>query len=130
MYSELSIFFARTLSIVYLTFGIGFLFNSEYYKKRMEEILNDFGLVMSWGLIAMVIGYMVIFYHNIWERDWPALVTLVGYVLFIEGSLFICFPKILGISKLFLKMPHFMKLSGIAALVAGCVFGYFGFFVK
>ena len=128
MHTQLSIFIAKTIGIVYFAFGIGFLLNGDYYKKGIQKVFDDFGFVISWSVIALVMGYVIISYHNVWGKDWPVLITLIGYIAFIEGVALICFPTLLSLFKPLLRIPHIEKLIVVASFLAGSVFAYFGFF--
>lgn len=125
---ETSIFIAKILGLAYVVMGLGFLLNPKYFKSVMNSIMKDKSAVLWGGMMALVVGFLIVNAHNIWVKDWTVLVTIVGWIGLVKGVLLFVAPKFLldFSEKVFKKIP--MQGIGLGALVLGCVFGYFGFF--
>ena len=125
---ELSILIAKTAALAYLSIGVGILLNGSYYKRGFEKIVDNFGILFISGIMALVVGYMIVLYHNIWEKDWRLLITLFGYAALIKGMMLLAFPSMLSLYKPLLKLPNIDKLIAALALLLGGVLAYFGFY--
>jgi hypothetical protein len=124
---ELSILIARIIGIVYLSFGLGLIFSNRYYKREVIHLYDNASYILFIGILASVIGSLIISYHNIWECNWSVLVTIYGWLALIEGILILIFPRFISWIKPMLK-PKFIDwvITPIAVLI-GLVFIYFGF---
>jgi uncharacterized protein YjeT (DUF2065 family) len=125
---ETSVFIAKLLSLMYVVVGLGMLFSGAYYKKALSEMLKQSGFMYLGGLMALFIGFLIVFFHNVWE-GWPILITLVGWLALLKGVVLLVFPK--AMMKWAGSMYKSLNPSaiGVIALILGFVFGYFGYLV-
>jgi len=125
MENEISIFMARIIALIYIPLGIGMITGQIKAKEMIVSYEKSAAFTLFVGIFAVIAGTFLVQYHNIWVKDWPVLVTLLGWVAVIEGVLFIAFPKkLLSITK---RISKNEKVWSIFALIFGLVFGYFGF---
>ncbi len=123
---ELSIFIAKIIAVVYIAISIGQVFSGITYKKMYQDIMKSSGLMVLMGIFAIVIGFLLVEHHNIWVKDWPVLITIIGWAALVKGFLFLAFPKAL---KIFEPMftGKFLNIFPYFTLAFGLLFGYFGF---
>lgn len=122
---DLSMLLAQALGVMYLAVGLGMLLSGDYYKKAIQDMVKDAGTLYLGGVMALMIGFFMVTFHNVWE-GWPILVTLIGWLALIKGLVILIFPKMMmdWSAKM---MKHMSNLSWVV-LVLGAVFTYFGFF--
>lgn len=122
---ELSILIAKIATAIYLGTGFALLNNNlnlmEAYKMLGKSRIHTTYL----GTFVLVLGTLIVSYHNIWVKDWPVLITIIGWVLLVEGIFYILSPK--SLLNLFTKLPKSQIGWGIFTVAIGLVFGYFGF---
>jgi len=53
---EILILIAKIIGLIYLSFGVGLLFNGKYYKKEISKLLENTSYLI-FGLIFMYLGY-------------------------------------------------------------------------
>ncbi|MBT3864449.1 hypothetical protein HOE67_03980 [Candidatus Peregrinibacteria bacterium] len=124
---ELSILVAQIIALVYLSLGLGLLFNGAYYKKSFTEMLKSPAFMYLGGVIALVVGFLIVNAHNVWVKDWTVIVTIIGWLALIKGILILVAPKLLvNIAKPMLKHT---AVLGVCVVIMGLVFGYFGWCV-
>lgn len=123
---ELSTLTAQILALVYLAAGVGALTSKLSYNDILEEFVKSRGLTYLAGFMALVLGMIVVHYHNYWVADWTVLITLFAWAAVIKGVAMIAFPQTLPSFRGLFKHT---KLFGLIAIVLGLLFGYFGFFV-
>ena len=85
-------FIAGIAGPVFLTLGVSMFINHDLFPDIARQIQNSFPLIIVAGVIALAAGLAIIQTHNVWS-GWPALVTLLGWLLVVGGVLRIVFPR-------------------------------------
>lgn len=122
-----AIFIAKVLAIVYLAFSLGYIVNREYYRKELPKLLDNFGFMMLGGMMAILIGCLILQAHNTWNPDWTFLITLIGWITVIKGIVILAFPKVINWFAPLLKSKNLDAFMAIPVVV-GFLFAYWGFF--
>ncbi len=121
---ELSIFIAKILGLAYLALGFNMLSGKMNIKKMIEDFGNSSGLTYLAGMITLLIGMLLIEYHNIWVKDWTVVITIIGWFATLKGVLLLANPKFMLGFKNYYKDN---KSWGIFVIVIGLFFAYYGF---
>jgi hypothetical protein len=123
---ELSIFVAKIIAVVYIAISFGQVFSGVTYKKMYQDIMKSSAFMVSMGLFGIVIGFLLIEYHNIWVWNWTVIVTIIGWAALVKGIMFLALPNAL---KVFEPMftGKFVKVFPYFTLAFGLLMGYFGF---
>ena len=125
---NLTMILAKIYGIVFIAVGLGMLINAKYYRKNIDDFMKSPGLMYLGGAIALVVGFLIVTYHNLWVKDWRVLITLFGWIGLIKGVMFLVFPKkAMELSSSMLKQKNFTTWGAIT-LILGLIVGYFGFF--
>lgn len=124
---ELSILIAQITAIIYLSAALGALFNQEYYRKILDDFSKNAALTYIIGFITVILGFLMVRYHNIWVKDWPVLITVLGWLALFKGILLIAFPKLIFLQAEFLFRSKCFQFFPYIAIAMGLFFGYFGF---
>jgi hypothetical protein len=122
---ELSILIARIASVSYLSIAIALMSGSIKIDELLDSFRRSSGLRLITGFFTIILGMIIVNYHNIWVRDWRLFVTLVGWIAVIKGALYIVFPE--KLFKLSNKMLVNEKAGALVSLILGLLFAYFGF---
>ena len=120
----LSIFVAKVAAIMYLTFSAAILLKTVNLEKLVEDFENSPALIYISGFFSLLVGMILIEFHNFWIKDWTVLVTIIGWAATIKGIMLIAFPKFVFKLKPLYKNPT-PRL--VLVLVLGLFFGYQGF---
>ena len=126
---DLSVFLARIFAVLYLIVGIGILLNAEYYRKAYSDMIRDTGIMYLGGAIALVIGYLMVAYHNFWVKDWSVIITIIGWLALIKGLLMFILPKTMINLTTFVFKEKYVPVVSAVALILGVVLGYYVFFL-
>jgi len=124
---ELSVLIAKITSVIYLAAALGALCSADYYHKVLDDMFENAALTYLMGFSAVIAGFLIVHYHNIWETNWTVLVTLVGWLALIKGVLIIAFPRFVQRHAGLLLKSWGLKVFPYVALFMGLLFGYFGF---
>lgn len=124
---EPSILIAKITAVIYLSASLGGFFSRDYYRRLAEDMCRNATLTYMMGFITVILGFLIVHYHNLWGRDWTVLVTIIGWLALIKGILIIVFPKFMQrLSEPFLT-ERVLKIIPYVTLFLGLLFGYFGF---
>lgn len=124
------ILIAKITSVIYLAAALGALCSADYYRKVLDDMFDNAALTYLMGFSAVIAGFLIVHYHNIWLANWPVLVTLVGWLALMKGVLIIAFPRFVQRYTGLLLKGWGLKIFPYAALFMGLLFGYFGFVLR
>jgi hypothetical protein len=121
----------QLMGIVYLAVGVGILLNYSHYKKMIEDFVNDTTALYLGGIMALVVGYLLVNYHNIWVKDWHVIITVIGWAALIKGLFILILPKsMILLTKAFLKLKSIMIVETVFIIIVGLLFMYLGYCPK
>ncbi|MFC1599661.1 hypothetical protein ACFL3T_01370 [Patescibacteria group bacterium] len=126
---ELSVFVAKLYGAVMLALGLGLLINAGYYKKAFGEIMKDKTGILLGGMFALVIGLLLVMYHNVWEASWVVIITIIGWIALVKGVLLLVYPGFAEWFEGWFKNKSFLMFMGAASLILGGVLTYFGWYM-
>ena len=124
---ETSILIAKFAAVTYLVTGIALLNGNLSLKKTYEELKSSNMFTAMMGAFTLLLGMIIVNIHNVWVKDWTVLVTIIGWILLVEGVFYLIWPK--ALLKLFTKLPQSQVGWGVFTLIFGLILGYFGFVV-
>lgn len=123
-----SIIFAQIICLVYLAVGLGILINGDYYRKMMSDFVNNTAAIYIGGFMALILGYIIVVSHNIWEWHLVVIITIIGWLAIIKGILLFVFPRVMiRFSEFLIAKKNYLRVTAIFAIILGLVMGYYGF---
>ena len=121
----------QIFSLVYIAVGIGILVNPGFYKKLFEDFIENAAVLYLGGITALVVGYLILAFHNTWIKDLSVIITIFGWLALIKGILILIQPKIMiALSKAMVKKESILKIEAIAIIILGLAFSFLGFCPK
>lgn len=126
---DVSIFLARVLAIYYIIISIALLCQAPRYKAVIGEMRDNQPLLFLAGVLALILGAMMVVAHNIWVAAWPVLITLIAWSALIKGIVIVMFPQFYQnkITK-FLACDRSYHVGMIITLLLGIFLAYEGFY--
>jgi hypothetical protein len=124
---QLSKLIAKMAAVIYLSSSLGAFFSADYYRKVSEDMLNNAGLTYLAGFVTVIIGLLIVNYHNIWAKNWTVLITFLGWLALLKGILLIVCPGLVHSLSEGMLTDRGLKLFSYSSLCLGLLFGYFGF---
>ena len=121
---ELSLLIAKIISIIYISSGIGVLIGTINFNDIVEDFDKSPALTFVVGSVGIIIGIILIEYHNIWVKNWKVLVTIISWLFLIGGLVVVIIPK----SLTYFKNSYISsRIWGLFMISFGLIIGYFGF---
>lgn len=126
---ENSVFIAKIFGLCYLILGVGFMFNRKAFQQVMEDFSKNAALVFYGGMLALVIGIVIILTHNVWVADWTVMITVIGWLAFIKGIWIIVLPNTVSkFMQIYKNNDGLLGAHSVLVLILGAVLTFFGFF--
>jgi len=123
-----SIFLARLLGPLLLIVGAGILFNPHAFRTMANEVVKSVTLVYLFGFLDFAAGLAIVLTHNVWIASWRVLITILGWLLLIRGTVRILIPEtIMSYAAKILRNKQFIPVAGVITGILGLVFCYFGY---
>ena len=123
----LSLFLAQVIGCYMLLISLAMLAHQQRFKKTMNEFVQNHALVVFSGGVSIVVGLLIVLSHNIWVAEWPVLITLVGWLMLLQGVMRVFFPD--SFAKCMKDLMHktgYLLMSWIG-LIVGIYLVWIGF---
>lgn len=65
--------------------SLAMLMNPQRGRRAISEFVGDHALMTFAGCVSLIAGLILVIGHNIWSNDWRVAITLVGWLLTIQG---------------------------------------------
>ena len=125
---DTSIFLAKALGIYLVVISLGMMLNANKIRPLFQLMIKDTPLTYFGGIMALIIGILMILSHNVWEMDWPVIITIVGWISFLKGISIIFLPDfVISSSSKWLENRTAYYTTLLFTLIFGAILIYFGF---
>ena len=121
---ELSILVAKIIAVIYISSGIAVLIGQINFNNIAADFDKSPALTFVAGAFGIIIGMVLVEYHNNWVKNWTVLITIISWSFLIGGLIVVVFPKSLSYFSKYYKPS---LAWGICMICFGLLFGYFGF---
>jgi uncharacterized protein YjeT (DUF2065 family) len=119
----------QIMGITYLAVGIGMLINPGFYKKLVAMFAENPPALYLGGLVALLAGFLLVTFHNIWIEDWTVVITIFGWVALIKGLFLLLLPNVsITITNFFQRqMMKFLTVWALVVVIVGGLLAWLGF---
>jgi hypothetical protein len=123
-----SIFIAKILGVVLVTKALGVFFKGDEIVEMIQELKRMKLVLYLVTTLELIAGLVIVLTHNIWE-GWPAVITVIGWLMILEGAYFMLFPlePCLRFIRKIKKSKHIKGWASLV-LVIGLYLVFKGFF--
>lgn len=125
---ETSIILAKIIGPLFVIVGIGIFINLEHYRRMLADFgASPLSIYMA-GTTALLIGLLIVTFHNVWEWRWPVIITVMGWLTLLKGAVRVAAPKLVAErSGIYARNTSVVMTSAIVVFVLGGVLSYFGY---
>jgi uncharacterized protein YjeT (DUF2065 family) len=125
---ETSFFLAKLIGPVLIVIGLGLLVKQTDFREMATDFLASRAMIFLSGLLTLVAGLAIVLAHNIWEFNWPVIITILGWLSVGGGVFRILFPdSVQSMGKSMLSKPTMMTVSGAIQILLGLWLCYIGY---
>src|SRR3989344_2651238 len=125
-----TIFLAQIMGIASLIIGLSMILRRQMVIRIFDDLFGSRALTYVLGIAEVICGLIIILNHNVWESALPIVVTFLGWLLFVEGLLYMFAGQ--KTIKRFIRWLHDQSVYSLIALlyaVIGTYLAYVGFVV-
>lgn len=124
---DISIFLAKVLGLYLLIMAIAMLVNGQRFRNMVNEVSGN-ALIFFSGIMALIIGILIVVSHNIWVTDWRVIITIIGWLALIKGIVRLLFPEfVMKKVRVFVENNTAYYIITIILLIVGIYLVYAGF---
>lgn len=123
----ISHFLAQFIGSLLIILSIYTFFKHEHFRAALEEVEESAALQFSWAYWFVFWGLFLIIVHQFWVWDWPVLITIIGWFLFIAGLLRLFFPETLFKRVLQILEGSTSYVTAAIWLIVGLLLAWWGF---
>ncbi len=126
---ETSQLLARVIGPYMMIAGLGLFVSRDRYLDVLKDLKTQPLLLMVMGAFTLLLGLLLLQFHNIWTAGWPVLVTLIGWITVLKGAIAMIAPQALGhMAEKFKTKPTLLNMQAAIAILFGAFMSYMGYF--
>ncbi len=121
---------AKIIGPLLVISALGMLLNLKTYQSLIQEFSKSASLCYLGGFLALALGLVILQFNNKWEAEWPVVITILGWISVVKGTILLVFPQlILGLWHPLTGTPTPLIVSSVISLAVGAfltIKGYWG----
>lgn len=126
----MSIILAKVFGIYFFIVALAALINPDRFRRLFQQSMQDQNFLLLGGILALLIGAIVVSVHNIWVLAWPVIITFFGWWSLIKGAALLIYPESINLfSSLQNRSELFYRGVGLLYLLLSLFLLYKGFWV-
>lgn len=127
-YLHMELFFAKFLGLYFLIMGVLILMRRKAVMPAIKDLLKNRALLLILAVVEIAAGIALVLAFPVVSLTVPGIVALVGYMMVIEGILYLAAPakfvqKFIGS----FNRPWWYVVGGSGAIIAGVYLAGYGF---
>jgi hypothetical protein len=91
---HVSIFLAQLIGSFVFFIALAMLMHQARYRKVAMEMVSNATISTVMGMVGLLLGLILVLTHNIWVRDWPVVITVLGWLVVLGNLCRLIFPEI------------------------------------
>ncbi|MBT3237295.1 MAG: hypothetical protein HOK06_06910 [Rhodospirillaceae bacterium] len=111
---------ASIIGPFYIVVAIGLAVNPGVYRRLATDFIEQPALAYMGGIMALLMGLLILVFHNTWSADWTAIITLFGWLAALKGAVLIIRPRALvDLSQSIMQSDGMVRAMAFFALLLG-----------
>ncbi len=124
---ETSLFLAQVIGLMLVLMGLAVLARRRSMSALVAELTANSPLLFFTGIIATIIGLLLVLSHNIWEMNYRGVITFFGWVILLKGIIRLWWPEKVAAMVARFHSPKLYSTFSIIAIVIGLWLASIGF---
>lgn len=109
---DISDFLAKIIGFYLVVTATAALRHPKSFVTMIKHIAsNDFGRHFA-GMLALIMGILLVSSHNVWIADWRLVITLISWFVLFKGCLLMIFPEV--VKKYTTRIMKKLKFNYVA----------------
>lgn len=115
---------AQILGPYCLIAAIALFTGEDMMKKAFQEFLKSPALLYLGAVLALLFGLFIVATHNVWVKNWTVLITILGWLALIKGTVLMVWPKAAIQKAKEWKLDQKITLRAAIAALFGIILTY------
>lgn len=125
---EASLVIAQALGMYLIIMGFAILLHREDFISILTGIFHNAALQFMIGVIALIIGILMVVMHNVWESSWTVVITILAWLTLAKGICYVMLPKAMNrMGHAIIQNKNWIYIMAVVNLVLGFYLSYMGF---
>jgi predicted transglutaminase-like protease len=125
---DISKFLGKVIGLYLIFVSIAMLANMELFLNYINILIRNEPLMFVLGFITLILGILLVVSHNIWQRNWTVMITIIAWLIMLKGASIILFPQFFdNASLIFVHNINVAYTIASFELIFGLLICYFGF---
>ena len=116
---DVSLAIAQVLGVFFLFAGVSMLLNSKATAAALQATADNRGILWIWGMIALLIGAVIVVLNNTWTSGLPLFITILGWLALLKGAYIFLFPTSAAALYKSVSKGGFLIAAGLVSTVLG-----------
>jgi len=124
----MDLFLAQLFGIYFIIVGVAVLVRKKSLMPTVRELIANKPVLLTVALLEIAAGLAIVLSRPALTWDWMGIITLIGWMLLVEGVLYLALPS--KVAQKFTKQFSSASMTmagGIIAVAAGAYLTYVGF---
>ena len=110
----------QLFGLAYLAIGVGALLDIKNWQRVFEDFTKNRPLLLIGGVGSLVVGFLLVAFHNTWAWEWPVIITIIGWLALIKGILLLALPQVMIILVAAMSIEkNLLKIHAAVTMVLG-----------
>jgi hypothetical protein len=124
----MDLFLAQLFGLYFIIVGVSVLVRKKSLMPTYRELIANKPVLFAIALLEIAAGLAVVLAHPVISIDWLGLISLIGWMLLVEGVLYLTLPSkvVQKFTKNF-SSASWTTAGALVAIAAGAYLAYIGF---
>ena len=122
-----SIILAKIMGLYLTIISIAMFYNAKSFAERIQGFREDSPLMLFVTIVSLIVGLIIIVFHNVWVWDWRVIITLLGWITVVRSIIYLFCPSVISKFIGLFESTTAVYIAGGVALVLGLILDYYGF---
>lgn len=125
---ETTVYLAQLFGLFLIIVGASVMYRKQYYVPVIGAFVEERLMRMVMGVLELAAGLSIILAHNEWSSPAASIVTTIGYLLVLEGTMYLLLPdKVMGWVIRTFNVKAWYVVGGTLSILLGTYLCFFGF---
>ncbi len=121
-FSLLTLDFAKVYGVYLIATGLSGIAATDRWKLVVEDYARSPALIYLTAVAMLGLGLVLVMAHNLWTDPLAIIVSLVNWIVLIEGIAMMAIPEaLLKFGAAAVSSPNIVRIWAVFALIAGAL---------
>lgn len=115
----------QLLGMTFFAIGVGMFTHPKFIEHILKDLKQSTANMFYGGLMSLVIGFLLVTFHNVWRFDRTLIITIMGWMAFAKGLALLMFP--VSSMRLYTHVTVYADLVKYGVIIVGIGLLFLGY---